>query len=1001
MGLQIRSKDKGGLRKLVAASMMVFALVLQPMYGLVASTVANAATAVVETESELRLAATDYSKDVIELGSNITLTSQLGISRSVTLDGAGHTLSAQWAGGSNNDSAISITGVGNPMIRNIVVDGIGATETQGIQVWRSTATLVDVTVRNNQKAGLHVNGSTVQVTNITTSNNSRGKSTLGVGHFGGILVSNSPAGSSTFYGELNIDGASTHTNENNHIRLNSGTVNDNSSQYQSSSIIVATRYTLKSPPLAPTITAPGNNSEATSSTVNVTWNAVAGTTSRQAADSYEYRLNGGISGTTSDLNHSLTGLTDGNYTFEVRSVAKSGVVSAWSVVSFSVELPDATKPSVTINTNTDQTNGSSGTHPYYSRISFKLFDAGSNLKEVTINGHPYSRSGKWADLNWVNINKNHLVQGQNVVIAYDAVGNESNPVEFTYDSLRPIANITSPGFDGAVVGPNATIVGAVDPSEANIKTHWFEITYPDNTLGYVNKPANGELSHQFTLDTSKGSGTYKIRYVATDKAGNRNDDPNYSNSMIRTFIVDTNKPTIHIKGKNGLYADPASLGDFDADIYREVSFKFYDSHNIDKYEINGVTVDLGNAPWSDANYANIKSKLNQGSNTIVLYDAAGNTTEQTFTYDSIAPGATFTYSNNGTEWVNSAVTVTMTTTESVQAPEGWTKVSDTVFTKKFNTNFVGSVIISDRAGNTSTPLGFEVKRIDSVNPILNIADGAVKTSSTVELVATEENIAYIKVDEENVPYASNGSTHTFTVSGEGSHAVVVADKADNKVSINFTIDTTAPAVEIVGYSDNLEGVPVLYGTVDDSDAIVTVTINGEEYTVEPYTTQFEGESITVWLIIFDEPLPAGRYVVTAKAKDTAGNETAEADIARYNFTLVADPIEEINPIERYTPSRQNVPRPDDRRNQQAVEQALAINNEATSTSNDEDEGDVLGAETNREEGTPASTLAAVPTTKGWEIAGLLWYWWLLILAAVAGFWWIIAAARRRRKDQEA
>ena len=53
-----------------------------------------------------------------------------------------------------------------------------------------------------------------------------------------------------------------------------------------------------------------------------------------------------------------------------------------------------------------------------------------------------------------------------------------------------------------------------------------------------------DLSYSFTLDTSKGSGEYQIRYVATDKAGNRNDDPGYTNSTIKTLIVDASAPII-------------------------------------------------------------------------------------------------------------------------------------------------------------------------------------------------------------------------------------------------------------------------------------------------------------------------------------------------------------------------------------------------------------------------------------------------------------------------
>ncbi|MDD4719017.1 MAG: hypothetical protein PHY00_04280 [Bacilli bacterium] len=95
---------------------------------------------------------------------------------------------------------------------------------------------------------------------------------------------------------------------------------------------------------------------------------------------------------------------------------------------------------------------------------------------------------------------------------------------------------------GEIFGKEVIITGEVDASENNIKSHWFEITNPDGTTSKSYNLNTNELSYSFNLDTTKGSGEYTIRYVATDKAGNRNDDPKYTNSTVKTIIVDATDP---------------------------------------------------------------------------------------------------------------------------------------------------------------------------------------------------------------------------------------------------------------------------------------------------------------------------------------------------------------------------------------------------------------------------------------------------------------------------
>ncbi|OYX53904.1 hypothetical protein B7Y92_01195 [Candidatus Saccharibacteria bacterium 32-50-13] len=116
--------------------------------------------------------------------------------------------------------------------------------------------------------------------------------------------------------------------------------------------------------------------------------------------------------------------------------------------------------------------------------------------------------------------------------------------KFTLDNQAPVASITAPAADGDVASGTIDITGKMD--EANPDTHWFEIKGPNGyeyTTGAGHR--NGTDTWTIQWDTTQvKDGTYTIRYVAADKAGNRNDDPSYTNSTTRTVIVDNGAPTV-------------------------------------------------------------------------------------------------------------------------------------------------------------------------------------------------------------------------------------------------------------------------------------------------------------------------------------------------------------------------------------------------------------------------------------------------------------------------
>lgn len=152
-----------------------------------------AADTAVSTQQELLDAIANASD-----GDTITLTGDIDIDmsataansgaiivdKSITIDGAGKTLSA--SSGSGNATLLLITG-GSPTITNLTVDGTGGAK-HGIQVYGASAALRNVTAQKNTGYGVLVNHSAVTAAELITSDNG----------WGGVNVDARGAGSASF-----------------------------------------------------------------------------------------------------------------------------------------------------------------------------------------------------------------------------------------------------------------------------------------------------------------------------------------------------------------------------------------------------------------------------------------------------------------------------------------------------------------------------------------------------------------------------------------------------------------------------------------------------------------------------------------------------------------------------------------------------------------------------------------------------------------------------------
>jgi hypothetical protein len=565
------------------------------------------------------------------------------------------------------------------------------------------------------------------------------------------------------------------------------------------------------------------------------------------------------------------------------------------------------------------------------------------------------------------------------VRAIDASGNPSawsNTFVITYDVTLPVVTIkTENGVNDGSQGKDNTFSRISfklnDPNGALQEVVLNGSVYPRenvwNDLNWVNINKT---------DFVEGSNTI----YAVDRAGNK--------SEVVTFTYDKTKPTVTVKDNY--------VGSLNDKIFSNVSFALYDAYKVDKYDINGFVSDFTDNKWSDANYQNIKSKLNQGLNTFTLYDIAGNSTVYEFTYDSVAPTATLTYSNNnGNALTKNDVTATLTASENVKDIAGWSRQgTSNVFTKVFTANGAFNVTIADTAGNSATKAG-EVKRIDRNAPTVSGVTNSATVNTPVNLSIFDpkyqgydgySETTGLKINGLTVPTTpAAGKTYLTTISADGYYEVVATDKAGNVAELSFTIDTVAPTVTVQDITAIIVGDTAnVAGTVNDL-AVGTVEIFVEGNSVGT-------ASVVAGVFDFDlTNLTVGTHQVTVNAVDVAGNTGTSvtktvvvnatpvitpATISAGPATLVASPAQ---PAANIVVTDNNTPVVDD----------AEVLGESTQNNAGDESKEVLAATTSPE----------VKGASDFALLGLAWYWWLLILAAVGvAAWWVIAAIRRQGQE---
>ncbi len=226
------------------------------------------------------------------------------------------------------------------------------------------------------------------------------------------------------------------------------------------------------------------------------------------------------------------------------------------------------------------------------------------------------------------------------VIDNIGMGRSAKNINVTVDNTRPTLVFNNPSVANQLVGSDFTVsVTATDNTVLNyIAVNLYNATNTTllGTCGV--SPTNlGVSTYTFECNIdvdSLSEGIYTLRAGTFDAAGN-------NQTTTATFKVDKTAPVLTIKGSvygNSYTPESIGVGPL-SNVFQKVSFKLFDNNLIDKVTVNGVVNDMSNNQWSDANniIPNNYWGAVEGLNTIVLFDAAGNSTSYDFVLDTTAP----------------------------------------------------------------------------------------------------------------------------------------------------------------------------------------------------------------------------------------------------------------------------------------------------------------------------------------------------------------------------
>lgn len=275
----------------------------------------------------------------------------------------------------------------------------------------------------------------------------------------------------------------------------------------------------------------------------------------------------------------------------------------------------------------------------------------------------------------VDDRQGHFAVTSQEVVVVDGVKKIRLHVSFYNDGLHPIYGEELPNANGSTEF-NKFSIGKNDINKTRVHTYKSNFG-PKRSAGLQNVTyLDGETSYskgfQGTFDINDGE-----QYVTFEYTKDR--DSTYSPWYYNIQPMDMVDPECTVTYSNS--GNPTN---------EDVTVTIQANEQLQPVE--GWTL-------SDDGMSLTKTYSDNTSETVTVKDLTGNAIEVPVNVTGIDKlGPTVTVKNETTE---DGVLVTIETSEPIQTPDGWTKVSDTKYTKLYTENTSEDIIVYDLAGNAT------------------------------------------------------------------------------------------------------------------------------------------------------------------------------------------------------------------------------------------------------------------------------------------------------------
>ena len=552
-------------------------------------------------------------------------------------------------------------------------------------------------------------------------------------------------------------------------------------------------------------------------------------------------------------------------------------------------VPDETAPVVSVDSlvTNDVTPALSGTvDDVYATIL------------VTVNGETVSAVNN-GDGTWLLADNQLSALSEGLydvaVTATDVVGNvgsDTTSDELEIDLTAPVVSVASLTTSDSTPG----LSGTVDDASAVVS-----VSVGGQTVSAVNN-GDGTWTVADNVLSVLSDGVYDVVVSGADAAGNVGQD-----STDSELTIDTTSPVVMVDFLVTNDTTPALTGTVDdADATVSVTVDGQTLAATNNQNGTWVLADNALAALADGVYDVSVSA------TDLIGNVGTDSTIDELVIDTVVPivSVNSLLTNDTTPELNGAVdessaTVTVTvggqTVSAVNNGDGTWTVADDVLTSLAEGVYDVQVTAVDLAGNIGVDSTTDELEIDLGALVVSV-DELVTNDVTPTLTGSiNDNGAVLTVSvggQSGQAVNNQNGTWSFEVPvglSEGVYdvSVTAVDAASNSVSDSttneLTIDTTVPVVGVDGLITN-DTTPALTGTVDDSTAVVSVTVDGQTVSA---TNNGDG----TWSVADDvlSALSEGTYDVSVVASDSAGNEGSDGTSGELVIDLTA-PVVTVNSL---------------------------------------------------------------------------------------------------------